>query len=946
VILMAKKYTLSESAHYLGMEQAEVEDLIASGEITFEIVNDEYRIPEELLLRIRMERRRRRVPGVPPTQSLIDDATFVGYIDDLISIKTNDLSLKIEDSTRKNRTEFENLRKVFLKKLDSIGEDIANFADMDLSDIGRDRIQSLMVHAVERVMEDVDMGSGKGSGGGISQENLKLITDSIEEVLNKKLANQKKILDSLKGLEDKLVDNEDKLLKAVESLRTGGVQADVESIEKTINETIEQHLTSLKNDQSEIKKIIKNLKNVQGEIVASEEPDYSSIMKALGELDNGQKKARKMLFDLNVNFQKTINNKIGELKKTFAETPDAIKEIQDLIPMFKETVEKKLSRIDRISETLELLKDNFTIEGQGNMLEKLEEVRSAVENSDIGNLIPHIDRNFVETIKKLEKIIRDLNSSQQKKLDEHFSNEGKVTPEILELVKSQVEEVEGYIDKLSGNLDIKFNTISKKIEQLKGLGGSAGGNITLGGDVGEKIEMLGRFVETIKDKFDLKAFSEAIQDNLEETLAELKINQDNFQDTMVGLNMNNQKAIVEKLEHLDRLNELVGMRDSVDEISEQMSTFEAIMSDINQLVDERLHALNSMNDRISQGGLGNLNIDASSGDFSSQVEQMQAVLNNLQSRFPVDQLVKQIKTIVDDRIKTLKTHQESVQKILVNMHVNAQKQNLDKLDEITSDVKKIKEVKEKFKLIETLVPNISDIIELKIEKLADYRTRADKITGEVDMSDSMSRFQRIIENESRAIRQTLEASQKIIVNMGTSNHKVLMEKLNTTGLSGRTVEEIALRNQETLKSMLGMFEPGKSLFSNLENITLLLETIKENISTENLLEKMAEFNNYQAGNIKKHQDEATRILSELSIQLKKEIVEKIEKTQKAVSEIHKSVDVENIVSSIGDVIIEGNEILKENQVTILNHQMKSYQELLELVSGSTPMREHFPGVLP
>jgi conjugal transfer/entry exclusion protein len=932
VIWMAKNYTLSESASFLGVEQSEVEDLIASGDITFEIVNDEYRIPEELLLRIRMDNRKKRTPGAPPSHSSIDDTAFIGYIDDLISIKANEINQKVEENTRKNKTELENVRKTLLKKLESISDEISGLTDLELSQKGQDAVESLMKNILEKIIKDSEFDIGGKDKGKLSQDDIKAITDSVEEVLNTKLASQDKILDTLKKVEDKLNDNENRLLTAIESLKITGVQVDMDSIVVTINEAIDKHIESIQTEQAEIKNIVKNLKNVRGEITTSDDTDLKKVLRALEDIDNGQNKAKKMLYDLNVNFQKTINNKIGELKKNFMQVPETIREIQDLIPMFKETIDKKLSRIDRISETLDLIKDNFTVEGQGNMLAQLDEVKKAIENSDIGQLIPHIDNNFTETVNKLEKIILDLNTSQEKKLDEHFNNERQIPPELLELIKSQIEEVEMYFRKLSVNFEDRFTALIKTIERMNATGGNEALNT-----LGIKLEQMVEFIDQTKDRLDLQSLSGAIDETMTGALSELRESQDSFQKIMVNLNINNQKTLVEKLEHLDRLNELVGMRDNIDEIVEQMSTFEAIMSDINQLVDERLHVLGKMNENLSKLGTGDLRGN-NPEELNLQLHQLRSVVDTLESRLSIDGIMKQLRTTIDERMKDLRDHQESVQKILVNMQVNTQKHNTEKLDEISNDVKNLKEVREQFHLIENLVPNISELIELKIDKLADYRGQTDRITGEIDMSDSLSRFQRIIETESRTIRQATEASQKIIMNMGMSNHKILMEKLNSAGLSGKALESIAEKNLEALKSTLGFMEPGSSLYSSLRHINSLLETIRENVSTENLLERIFQFTNYQADDLRKSQDEMIQVLDDISGQLKGEILEKVDRLQGAIVEMSANVNVENIISSVGDVIIEGNEILKENQVTILNHQMKSHQELLETVSGMSTLR--------
>jgi DNA repair exonuclease SbcCD ATPase subunit len=933
---MAKKYTLSESASFLGVQQSEIEDLVASGDITFEIVNDEYRIPEELLLRIRMDNRRKRIPGVPPSQSAIDDIAFVGYIDDLISIKTNEINQKVEENTKKSRADLENLKKALLKKIETIGENISSLTDMELTQKGQDAVESLMRNVMNKLVEDEDLGIGKSNKGEITRDNIKMITDSIEEVLDRKLTAQNTILDSLKRVEEKLGDNENKLFSAIESLKTGGVQADVDSLRETINETIKEtidkHITSLTTEQAEIKKIVKSMKNTRGELTSGDDNDLAKILRALEDLDTGQNKAKKMLYDLNVNFQKTISNKIGELKQNFSLVPEAIKEIQELIPAFRETVDKKLSRIDRISETLELIRDNFTIEGQGNMLAKLDEVKKAIENSDIGDLIPHIDNNFKETINTLEKVIRDLNSSQQKKINEHFSSERNVPPEVLELIKTQVEEVEMYFRKLSVTLEDRFNAVSRTLKKTNTLDNTEIVNV-----LEARLEQIVEFVGQMKDKFDLQTISGIFENTLTSSLEQLKESQDSFQKIMVNLNINNQKSIVEKLEHLDRLNELVRMRDDVDEISEQMATFEAIMSDINQLVDERLNILNKVNENLSRTGNESLT-GYSSEELASQMHQVRSIIDALESRFSVDAVIRQVRDVVDDRTKDLREHQESIQKILVNMQVNTQKHNIEKWDEISNDIKDIKGVKEQFQLIETLIPNISELIELKLEKLADYRIHTDKISGEIDMSDSLTRFQRIVENEAKSIRHAMDASQKIIMNMGMSNHKILVEKLNSTGLSGKSLEEIAEKNQEVLENLMGFMDPGVSLYSSLKNINLLLETIRENVSTENLLERIFQFTNYQASELGKSQDETIQILTEISGQLKNEIVEKIDRIQGAIAEVSVSVDAENIISSVGDVIIEGNEILKENQVTILNHQLKSHQELLEAIGSISTLR--------
>lgn len=919
VILMAQRYSLSEAAKFLKKDIEDIEKLIASEDLDYEVVDQKYLIPKKSLLKVRMnefQKNSQKNKGA-------DDSRFVQHFEDFVEYHALEIVEKIEESINNNRSSIEDSKKLIAGKIEYLQESIRSIADMELEEKASENLSKLMESAVEKVIKESGMGNGKIR---IEKKDLDVITGNIEQVLEKKLNRQKDILKALKILETRIVTGDDKILKSIQQFRNEFKQDDIKSridrIANYINRSLTEYVKLLRKERSEIRESLKKVEELKPAVSGGVQ-DPGSLHAAVKELKEEQKKARKIMLDLNVNLQKSLGDKIDEIKSSTQIASQYVEEMKKLLPEFRKLIEKKLGQINKITDSIESLRENFTLEGQENVLDRLEEVKKSIENSDVGKMIPHIDEKFREYKRSIEQVFVQLGGRQQKAISERMERI-KVPRQVIDSIYTHVKEIEVYFNELSENQQKNFDQLIETIEHTA----TKEEKSEMEEVILERLNQFQESLESFQEKIDMHTILDAVQESMDQSLGGLKESQESFQKIMVNLNINNQKALVEKLQQLDRLNELVAMQDSVDEISEQMQTFEAIMADINQLVDERLQAISNINEQIS--ALGGSGI---SPETASKISELGELVEDLGKNFSMNAMLRHFQSMLDELGDDLKQNQEAAQKILVNLNVNSQKWLMDYLDKMGENFDLLKEARDQFDMIETIIPNISEMIDYKLRNLSKIRGQTDSVISTHEMSESLAQIQRVLENEAKSIRHTVESTQKIIVNLANNNKQLMLERMNSVGLSGAAIEEIARKNQEIFESIVGKVEPGRSIISRLENLELILESIKENVNTEHLLEKVVEFLNYQTNEIQSE----TNNLAALSSEMREELKSKIEQIQSGISEVKASIDPENIISSMGDVVIEGNEMLKENQIALLNHQVKSFKEIqekLQLISGT------------
>jgi DNA repair exonuclease SbcCD ATPase subunit len=446
-----------------------------------------------------------------------------------------------------------------------------------------------------------------------------------------------------------------------------------------------------------------------------------------------------------------------------------------------------------------------------------------------------------------------------------------------------------------------------------------------------KISRLQTLMDAFLEKFDMNSMVSSFQETLDETLDTFKESQDSFQKIMVNLNINNQKTISDKLEQLDRLNELVPMKDTVDEIAEQMDTFEAIMADINQLVDERLQLLQEIQSGL--GSVGGTLPREIGGDTQTRIlkkmEEIGSVVGMMKDKVSSEGIIGQMKILIERMGDDLKQNQEAAQKILVNLNVNSQKWSLERLDEINTNLDLVKEIKEQFSILETLIPSISEFMELKMRDLGDVTASLQKLeTGKL-LGDNLQRVQKAVEHETKALRQSIEASQKIMTTLANNNQKLVMEKLNSAGLSSKAIDDIARKNQDVLAAIIGQMDPGKTLSNSVDNLITTLDEIKNNMGAGFAIDKLEDFLGEQAERSRKSQDSVTRILTGLYETNHSLSMSKIDQLVSSLADLKSTLNPDALASTFGDMIIEGNEIIKENQGALMNLQMNHYKEIMD-----------------
>ncbi len=978
---MSKRYTLQEAAEFLEIDQSEVEDLIAEGKISFDVADDQYRIAEEPLKRIKVERVRNLTTDAKPKKSLIYDRDFIDYISDYIQFKFDDLTVKMEKlhnsgSVRDEKT---------IKLIDAGFKDLKNIimplAEMKLDDEASSRLQVIMEKAVDKILDEKKFGSSGSSSGSLSESEIKLIADSIAVVLEEKISNHKELLDSLRNIEDRSASNQEKILNSVEDIKKvfsdNGLGMKLKDLLDQVNNEISEKLESLVESREEIAENLRKIRSLKpsaddGSLQSSE------MMEILETIKSGQKKARKMMIDLNVNLQKSLITRMDEIKLLNEEAPGIMQDFSKVIPVLKEISTDKLNEISSINKAVSELQKGLKVEGQEKIVEKLEEIKNLLEKAgndklpafieeklqetgkNIENLIVKttedqkqalqeksdaveklpalieeklpalIDEKLQETSKTIEQLIGKITGRQQKALLEKLDSV-KISPDSLDSITDRLQTIENTFPELSDILEDRFGSIDnavlkvQKIQDDIRLISEKTSSMDTGG-LDNKLVKIQEFLDTYQEKFDVKSNMQAFQSDVQEKLTDFKNNQESFQKIIVNLNRTNNTFIEEKLEHLDRLNELVLMKDNIDEIAEQMHTFEAIMADINQLVDERLQVLHEI-----QQNLGTISPKFGGEEAQTRlfekVDEIRAIIDLFQDRFSMESLLAHMKNIIEQESEDLKQNQEAAQKILVNLNVNSQKWILEKLDELGGKLS-VDDFKEKLAELDKIIPALSGIIDNKLEQLGGIQTQVQGLEAGAGLQDTFSRIQKIIETETKNLKVSLENAQKLILNLGAANQKILVEKLDNMGLSKEAIAEITRKNQEVLSAVLGQIQPG-NMAPMVENLITSVNELKNNINTEALIKKIDEMLESRSSQVNEAQDNSTKALTNLSKSNFSKLYTKAEQLTTSLTELRSALDPESLVSSLGEAIIEGNEILKENQVELLKLEMKNHKDLLD-----------------
>jgi len=933
---MGKKYSLQEAAKYLGIDQSDLEDFIAEGKISFDIVKDEYLIDEDSLIKIKVELIRPSPGKSTPPYTLLDDREYINFISDYLRIKFEDISRKMDDQHKAGISNQEKFSRFMMERLDELRDSVLAIAEVDLSRGALDRLRKILDSALKKAISEQGISSGgQGEVGprSLSLNDIKAMTSSISDILEEKLRKQDDIIEMIASLEKKLTDREDEILESLEELKIlnpiDEIKSRLEAFISYLGDTIDKKLNSLSKDRDDIDEILARIDTIK-EVMGSKQGNGNeqAVLTALNELVEGQKKAKKIMIDLNVNLQKSLVEKYEGLKESTDKIRGRLKGLNETIPALREVVDEKLSEISKINTSIENLKASFTTEGQENLVEQIGKLREFLERSDTAEMLASIDEKFKETRRAIEQIFVKLSGRQQKALVEKLERV-KVPDEIFKNITDRLQTIENTFPEFADIIEERFSIIDKAISRVQDITKKSIEKIgdrepSIFGEMNERLGRIQEFLDNFHDKFDLHMFLSAFQETFDESLGNLKESQDSFQKIMVNLNINNQKAIVEKLEQLDRLNELVQMGDNIDEIAEQMQTFEAIMADINQLVDERLQSLQEI-----QTALGGIETKAIGGEAQTQliakIDEVRSLMDFVQERFSMETMLAHIRNIVSKESESLIQNQESAQKILVNLSVNSQKWIMEKLEDMNANFELIREVKNQFSILENIIPSISDILDIKLRSIEELKTQIKRLESGKNLKDKLTRIQKLIETETESFRNSLESTQKVITSLNVNNQKLVMERLNNVDLSRRAIDEISAKYQEVLTTLIGQVDPGKNIVQSIDNLISILRDMKKNLQTDIVIEKIEESMN----EFKKGQNSSVKILLEMNETTRSSVEDKIDQLQSALTSIRSVIDPETMVSSIGEVIVEGNEILKENQLALLKLEMKNHKELLE-----------------
>jgi len=392
------------------------------------------------------------------------------------------------------------------------------------------------------------------------------------------------------------------------------------------------------------------------------------------------------------------------------------------------------------------------------------------------------------------------------------------------------------------------------------------------------------------------------------------------------MNMSNQKTLVEKMQLLDRLNELVLIRDNVDEISEQLQTFEAVTADINQLVDERLGVLAGIHEqmeRLGAGGTGGgagVNAEALLGEI-------RASMDEFHQQFAVDGFLQQMKTFVEDRIETLRTSQELTRETLSGLVDGSRDMLRQGLEDGGQRQKDAREAQERLESLEESAVQIFDQYDVRIESLEEILGRLEHLSGDQEVSESLAQVQRIIETEAGSLRSSLESARKVVMELGVSNSRHLSNKLEGTSLPRETMEELAVRNRQILQSLIGDVAPGQTLAAMIGSIRTTLDSLRESLNMESLLSRLDGETpvNRGGGN-----GEVLAALNSLHQAINKDMADRIDEIYEGVAQVLENIDVESITSAIGEAMAESSEAIQSGVRDVMEGQR---EELLQRIQG-------------
>lgn len=939
---MQKNYTLKEASEYLGIDISGLKKLISEGKLTYRVENKEYTIQETSLLRVKLEMKMNEPPAAGIPYSLLNDKEFINFISDHFKLNLNEIILQLENQQAKIFQGQDKLNNYLSGKLDDLKYTVLTAAKNNLDQEAAKRLEIIMKEALENMIPQL-MESIKQSGeNGLSQGDIEIITSSVSDIIEQKFEKYSVIAEALRSLEGQSKEQFEKIIEALDKVKQNSeLEPSTHEIEEKFDifiGAIDEKLSLLMGDKSELNQMSRRTAELRSEF-DNENFDASSVFVILNEIQKGQKKIQKIMIDLNVNMQKKILENIDDLKSNIPSSSEDIKELIKSLPLMKNILEQKMGEISAIGTAVKELKDKFSIDELDNLVSQLSQFKNFSEKSEAGQKLLSQDKTYIEIKKGIDQLLEKVSASKGT-LSQEFSETALISDEAVNKLTAHLETIETTFPQLFQLLEQRFQKIDKsihKLDSLKGKAGSLSQQMPDTGQLDQKLLQLQEVLNSFQDKFDLKNLFHAFQESMGENMEKIKNHQESFQKALVNLNTNHHKTMIDKLEQLDRLNELIPIRDSVDEITEQMQAFEAIMADINQLVDERLQTLQDIRNNAGGVSASELGSEAQT-QLLQKVDELRSILDLVHDRFSPEGLLTHIRGIIEKESESLKQNQEAAQKILVNLNVNSQKWILEKLDEMNGSLDTVKEVREQLGILDNVIPAISDLLNLKLRDLSELREQIKRIESGKSLQEALVVMQKLLDKESKSLRHSIENSQKIIVNLGVNNQKLLMEKMSGIDLSDRAINEIIQRNEELLSAVIGPIEPGKNIARSLSNVSAALMEIKRNLDSDSILNQIDRLLKESAADSTKSFRSSFQLLSTLSESNHNSISSRIDQLLSKIAEVKSVVEPESIVSAVGEVFVEGNEMLKENQIALLNAEMKNHKELMSELNRILDLR--------
>ena len=572
-----------------------------------------------------------------------------------------------------------------------------------------------------------------------------------------------------------------------------------------LNEALESALTvQNENAENRLKEIAAEMKGIINNNIELTSADYDSLKERLADFTTE-------MSSLNKNLSVNLKQQLDEISKLVdsnlevqgQETAEKFEEIQNTVTA---QTQKLNSQVENLLATVK--SDNSSL--QENIRLKLQEIGNAF-TTELTNAVKKTENDLTEASDNLKTLFESQAEHSNSKLDEFAQNLSAKNSEMIEKIKSQLDDIEKFVDSgleiQSKNVETKFEEISNKAQTLLN-------NVKdLDTDITEKIDTLVNGLEVLKTDVsaNLQQNSTYVANKLEtllnditsNKLEELKLISEKTQNKTDDLKQDFANNLTEEVE---------GLYDKVQSLFEATSlSFTTHLDNENAKIQEDLTAktlefkaaFEALNDRLDKDEISQMNV------FQAQVKELSGTFN----------------TLIDEAKNVTKSEVSAISETLINNS----KTLFDEVEQAIEDK------------ITTLLATTADISAGELQTMEAF---ANNILKQVEINKQQivsckDLIVELVQKECELVSEDIEKETDVIVkdiieqfNLFKDLQKDELSKLTVHVES--SIEDYIFNYINELKSYMDVKTDSTVMNQKLDNIkSELSETTDDMISTMN-----------------------------------------------------------------------------------------------------------------